>query len=298
MIPSREDRWLAGWLLAALLTAAVLFVVNAAFFHYTGISYFPRECWWLAFVALDFAIFGYWVRDRAPYASFVAISLSFYALTAAVMGVLTTAIQLTPFARIDPALARWDARLGWDTVSVLHWVAARPALRKFLNLCYNSTELQLVLAPFVAALAHDRRRLRIFLYAVVYSSFAGSLIYYFFPSSGPAGIFRSPDFLAVQRLTHLKFEQVHNFIPVKTLLGGLIAFPSFHVAWSVLVMYAASPRPRLFAAIVLLNAVVIASTALLGWHYLVDLPAGILLALAGLWAGELTHRRLSRACVP
>ena len=273
--------------------AFVLFAVNAVCFRYTGISYFPRECWWLAFVALDLAIFGFWVRARSPYASFVAVNLAFYALTAAVMGVLTTGIQYSPFARIDAMLARWDAGLGWDTVAVLRWVALRPSLRSFLNGCYNTTELQLVLAPFVAAYAHDRRRLRVLIYGTVYSSIAGSLIYYFFPSSGPAGVFQSPDFLAVQRLTHLKYEQVHHFQPVTTLLGGLIAFPSFHVAWSVLATYAALPRPRLFAALVVLNALVIASTVLLGWHYLVDVPAGILLALGCLWAGEVTHRRLS-----
>jgi membrane-associated phospholipid phosphatase len=279
--------------LAALLTAAVLLAVNAAFFHYTGISYFPRESWWLAFVALDLAVFGHLVRGRSPYASFAAASLGFYALTAAVMGVLTTGIQYSPFPRIDPVLARWDAALGWDTVAVLRWVASRPSLRMFLNLCYNTTEVQLVLAPCVAVLARDRTRLRVFLYGVVYSSIAGSLIYYFFPSSGPAGVFQSPDFLPVQRLTHLKFEQVHNFQPVTTLLGGLIAFPSFHVAWSVLATYAALPRRGIFWALAALNALVISSTVLLGWHYLVDVPAGILLAAVCLWAGAATHRRFA-----
>ena len=293
MILTREDRWLTGCLVAALLTTAALFTTNSFRFHYTGISYFPREGWWLAFVALDFAIFGHWVKGKFPYASFVAVNLAFYALTAAVMGVLTTGIQYTPFPRIDPALARWDAALGWNTIEVLRWIAERPALRSFLNFCYNTTEMQLVVAPFVAAYAHDKRRLRVFIYGIVYSSIVGSLIYYFFPSSGPAGIFESQDFLAVQRLTHLKYEQVHNFQPVTTLLGGLIAFPSFHVAWSVLATYAALPRKNIFIGLAVLNVLVISSTVLLGWHYLVDVPAGILLAVVCLWAGEVTHRRLS-----
>lgn len=293
MTLSREDRWLAGWLLAALLTAGALLAVNAAFFRYTGISYFPRECWWLAFVALDFAVFGHWVRDRSPHASFAAVNLALYALTAAVMGVLTTGIQYSPFPRIDHALARGDAALGWDTVAALRWVAERPPLRSLLVLCYNSTELQLVLAPLVAALAHDRLRLRAFLYAIVYSSFLGSLVYYFFPSSGPAGVFDSEHFMQVQRLTHLKYEQVHSYQPVTTLLGGMIAFPSFHVAWSVLATYAVLPRKGIFWALAVLNVVVISSTVLLGWHYLVDVPAGISLAIVCLWAGEVTHRRLS-----
>lgn len=290
---TREDRWLAAWLASALVLAACLFVVNAAFFRYTGISYFPRECWWLGFVALDFAIFAFIVKSRAPYASFVAGSLAFYALIAAVMGVLTTGIQYTPFPRIDHVLAGWDAALHWDTVKVIRWVAERPKLRSFLIHCYNSTELQLVIAPFFAAYAHDKRRLRVLLYGTVYSSLAGSLIYYFFPSSGPAGVFSSDDFLAVQRLTHLKYEQVHTFQPVTTLLGGLIAFPSFHVAWSVLATYAALPFKKIFWMLVALNTIVVSSTVLLGWHYLVDVPAGIALAVVCLLAGEATHKRLT-----
>ena len=293
MFLSREDRWLAGWLAAALCIAAVLFLVNTWRFHYTGISYFPRECWWLAFVALDFAVFGHWVRERSPQASFIARNLAFYALTAAAMGVLTTGIQYSPFARIDASLAGWDRRIGWDTVAALRWIAGRPNGREVLNWFYGSTEFQLVLAPFIPALAGDRRRLRTFLYAIVYSSFAGSLFYYFLPSSGPAGIFQSPDFLPVQRLTHWKYEQVHQALPVTTLLGGLIAFPSFHVIWSVLATYAALPRRPLFWALAAFNAVVIASTVLLGWHYLVDVPAGILLALFCLFAGVETDRRLA-----
>lgn len=293
MTLSLEDRWLTGWLAAALLAAAAMAAVNAAAFHYTGISYFPREAWWLAFVALDFAIFGHWARHRAPYASFAARNLGLYALTAAVMGLLTTGIQYSPFPRIDAVLARWDAVLGWDTPAVLRWVAQRPAFRYFLGLCYNTTELQLALAPFVAVWARDKKRLRVYLYAIVYSSFAGSLFYYFFPSSGPAGVFESEHFMAVQRLTHLKYQQVHSHQPVTTLLGGLIAFPSFHVAWSVLTTYAAKPRKIIFYALILLNAAVISSTVLLGWHYLVDLPAGIALALVCLWAGKITHRRFS-----
>lgn len=290
---TREDRWLGAWLLGALAIACVLLAVNSFVFKYTGISYFPRECWWLGFVALDFALFGFIVREKSPYASFVALNLSFYALTAAVMGVLTTGIQYSPFPRIDLTLARWDAVLGWSTVDVIRWVAERPKLRSFLVYAYNSTELQLVIAPFFAAYAHDKRRLRVLLYGTVYSSIVGSLIYYFFPSSGPAGVFASEHFMEVQRLTHLKYEQVHNFQPVTTLLGGLIAFPSFHVAWSVLATYAALPFKKIFVGLSILNAIVIASTVLLGWHYLVDVPAGIALAVVCLLAGEKTHEWLS-----
>ncbi len=77
------------------------------------------------------------------------------------------------------------------------------------------------------------------------------------------------------------------------MLGGMIAFPSFHVAWAVLTTYAALPVRRLFWAVAALNVLVVASTVLLGWHYLVDVPAGLLLGALSLYAGERTHARLA-----
>ena len=38
---------------------------------------------------------------------------------------------------------------------------------------------------------------------------------------------------------------------------------------------------------------VVASTVMLGWHYLVDVPAGLLLGALSLYAGERTHARLA-----
>jgi hypothetical protein len=269
-----------------------MLVDNAAFHHFTGVSYFPRLFAPLPIAALMCLWIAANMRGRARAAGIIA-DLSLYALAMVVMAALTTGAQYTPHAPIDAALARWDASLGWDGPAVLHWVAQRPALRRFLDVCYMSTDLQLALAPLAAALAPDRRRSRVLVHAMIYSLLAGTLIYWFFPSSGPAGAYGSADFAPLQRLTSQKFAWVHSFQPGATIAGGMIAFPSFHVAWSVLVVDAARASRRLFWPALALNCVVVASTVLLGWHFLVDAPAGILLAVAAIAAGEQAHARLS-----
>jgi len=288
---SREDRWLAWWLAASLAAAGAMLAANALRFHYTGVSYFPR-----LFLPLPVAaLMCLWIASRMrrhPREAGLVADFSLYALATVVMAALATGAQLTPYPPIDAALARGDAALGFDGVAVLREVAARPPLRLFLDLCYQSTDLQLALVPLAAALAPDRRRLRVLVHALIYSTLAGMLFYYFFPSSGPAGVYASPDFAPVQRLTSQKFAWVHSFQPGATIAGGLVAFPSFHVAWAVLVVDAARGRRELFWPALALNALVVASTVLLGWHFLVDVPAGILLALAGIAAGEAAHRRL------
>jgi hypothetical protein len=290
---SREDRWLTGWLLLTLAVALLLVGVNAVGLHYTGILYYPRAGFLLLCVALPVAYSGRYPAFVSPGVLCALRNWAFYALALDAMGVLVTGVQFTPFPPIDFALRRWDHALGFNTVAVLRWTAARPALRSFLNSCYDSTDIQLTLALLIATMAQDRRRMRVYLYAMVYSSLIGCLFYYFFPSSGPATVYASPDFMGIQRFAAMKFYQVHHFQKVTTMLGGMIAFPSFHVAWSVLLSYAALPYRRAFYAIAALNVLAIVSTVLLGWHYLVDVPAGIALAVFSLVAAARTDDRLA-----
>ena len=289
---SREDRWLTRWLLLTLAVALLLIGVNAVGFHYTGIFYYPRQ-FLLAFIAVPVAYCGRCHLFVSPRVSFVLRNCALYTLAIAALDALVTGMQFTPFPPIDLTLQRWDHAQGFDTAAVLRWTAARPALRAFLDSCYASTSVQMMLAPLIAGVAQDRRRMRIYLYAVVYSSLIGSLFYYFFPSSGPATVYASPDFTSIQRATSMKFYQVHHFQKVTTALGGMCAFPSFHVAWSVLLTYAALPYKRVFYPVAALNALAVASTLLLGWHYLVDVPAGIVLAAVSLIVAAKTDDRLA-----
>ena len=55
---------------------------------------------------------------------------------------------------------------------------------------------------------------------------------------------------------------------------GLIAFPSFHTIWAILLALAFRHRRRLFVVAVALNLVVILSTLTTGWHYLSDVLGG------------------------
>lgn len=290
---TREDRWIAFVLLGTFLFSAVLCALNATGPRYTGALYFPPLLVIPLLIAFNAWLTGArravqtgvpkpWLTDLGAYA------LALLGLTALVQG-----IQYTPHAPIDPALVVLDRRLGWDTASVLGWVAARPALRWWLTRAYETTDLQLVLAPLLPLLARDTRRSRVFLHAMVYASIIGCLFYWFCPSSGPASVIGSPYFPWVQRATYMKFSQVHSWSMVTTVWGGMIAFPSFHVAWAALTVYAAAGDRRVLWPVAALNAVVIASTALLGWHYLVDLPAGLALAGVALFLGDAAHRRLT-----
>lgn len=292
---NREDRWLTIWLALSFLTAFILIGVNAIFFQFSGISYLPKQLILPIFLLLLLMAYNFYAGDHWPRISFAIHYGGFYALSMVALAVLATGVQFTPFPPIDPLLARWDAWLHFNAVDVVRWTNARPLLRSVLNLGYDSINIQLSIVPLVFLLFQDRRAIRVYTHATVYSSLIGFVFYYFFPSSGPASFYSSSVFSAMQRLTFAKFYNAHHFLPVNTILGGMVAFPSLHVAWAVMLAYASSANKWLAYPIGLLNALMIVSTVLLGWHYLVDVPAGIILALASLFLAEKTHCRLCRS---
>ncbi|MBI3565026.1 MAG: phosphatase PAP2 family protein [Elusimicrobia bacterium] len=295
---TREDRWLGAWLAATFALAAALCAANRWGPAYTGAVYFPRLTVVPLLLAFNAWLTGARFEARDGAAKPWLTDLGAYALAMLALAALVQGIQYTPSVPIDPLLLRWDRALGWDTAKSLDWVAARPALRWVLTRVYESTDLQLALAPLLPLLAGDRRRSRVFLHAMVYATLLGCVFYRLWPSSGPASMIGSPHFPWVQRATYMKYSQVHSWTPVTTVWGGMIAFPSFHVAWAALTVYAAAGDRRALWPAAALNAAVIASTLILGWHYLVDLPAGLALAGLALFLGEAAHRRLSSELRP
>ena len=296
MLPlSRDERRLTQLLLLSLVLTAVFLLINAVAFHFTGISYFPRLSTPLICLALQFAYFDKIYEHVSPRTGFIIRAAAFYGLANIALALFVSGLQFTPFPPIDETLQRWDRALGFDTAAAIAWTAAHPLLRRFLDWCYMSTDVLVALAPLAAGFAFDQKRMAVYLHAFVYAFLIGGVFYYFFPSSGPATVYQSPYFAYVQQLTSAKFYWVHHRLPVTTMWGGMIAFPSFHVMWAVITTYAALPYRKLFWGVAVLNVLVIASTLLLGWHYLVDVPSGIFLAAISLYAGEITQRRLAKA---
>jgi membrane-associated phospholipid phosphatase len=68
---------------------------------------------------------------------------------------------------------------------------------------------------------------------------------------------------------------------------GLITFPSFHVAWALLMVWALRGNRRVFAAFAVLNAMLIVSTMTTGWHYFADVLGGVAVAVAAVIGADL-----------
>lgn len=66
--------------------------------------------------------------------------------------------------------------------------------------------------------------------------------------------------------------------------GYFVGFPSLHVAVSVISLYYFAASRSYWYFFLPVNIMIVVSTVFLGYHYLLDMPAGVVLAIFSLWA--------------
>lgn len=286
----KDDRVLILFIGAVFLLGLLYILINTLTFHYTGDFYMPIP--WLEAIPLLFAltVLALYAREISPRMAFLTRTYGFYFFITVSLATLTTGIQFTPFPLIDKYLVQMDQLMGFYTIPVLNWTYAHPEIQKILNFCYDGIGYQLFITPILLGLLMDKEAVNMYFLTFLISYLIGPTIYYFFPTAGPTIIFYSPHFLISQHATSLKFYEVHHHLPVTTYDGGMIAFPSFHVFWAVLLTYACKNKKWLFYPLIPVNIVGIAATVLLGWHYLTDVFGGILLAYISIHLARYIYR--------
>jgi hypothetical protein len=200
---------------------------------------------------------------------FVAMGIAFYA-----MGI---AIPLTFTQRVDGMLLRWDRALLGETPAVTMEPLLRPWLEDLSMAGYLFFFYYLLAGPFHYA-RDDLPAFRsciVGLFTIYGIAFMGYLA---FPAAGPhlAMTFHTP---------------LHGDWLVSSTLGlvnrgsnSVDVFPSVHVAASLyLLLFDSKHWPRRFWWVLAPCALLWFSTLYLRFHYFVDLLAGVVVSLVGLW---------------
>ena len=133
----------------------------------------------------------------------------------------------------------------------------------------------LVIVPIVLIIFQEKIELHAFYQFIMRSTVIGFLIYFFFPSCGPASFFPKEFFEYYQLDNSLKFQQIHHGLYPTTELGGLIAFPSFHVIWAYACVYPLEKRAWIQSMMYLWFIFICISCVMLGWHYSLDIVGSL-----------------------
>jgi len=202
-----------------------------------------------------------------------------------------------PFA--DNWLAAGDAFIGFDWMRYALWLDSHPGLIQLMDYSYSGlTTYSIVLFVMLLLGREPIQRCEELVVLFFSSALICSTMGMFFPAEAAAlhyqvqrDLFRNVDpwvgTYHIHHLLALRVEPDHVF--ALNNLPGLVTFPSFHTAMGVIAIYCARGTPWLFWPSVMVNVVMIASTPLLGSHYLIDVIAG-----AGVAAGAILFLRLYR----
>ncbi|MDE3061021.1 MAG: phosphatase PAP2 family protein [Pseudomonadota bacterium] len=195
---------------------------------------------------------------------------------------------------MDGPLVAIDQMSGFDWRTYIAWINTHPLLGDFLTFSYQSFSLQLVLLLCLLFIydhsAHGQRFVLVFLVsatacALLSAAFpaAGGYVYYDidvanYPQLHPAAA-------RIHEATLLALRQ-HELSKITFPMQGIVTFPSFHASLAVLLLYAAIPLRRFRLITHPLNLAMLFSTPVDGGHYLIDVVAGVLIALLAIGMAE------------
>lgn len=229
---------------------------------------------------------GILLRKRYPYCAQMMLGISWALVLMAAIMLGASAIALTPHTTIDNTLYHLDASLGFHVTALMAWAHQFPSFINVLNVCYLSWGYQITLVPIALGILKKQHRLDEYVIAFLSLFIIGGAIYYFFPTVAPAGVEHSAYFTASQHQLVTFFMEVHHHQSFSQLPDGLIAFPSFHVMYALLILFVLRSTKWLLFPMLIINGLLIFSTMALGYHYLMDVLASTCIAAITL---PLTH---------
>jgi hypothetical protein len=200
----------------------------------------------------------------------------------------------------DAMLERWDRWLfgGHSPAVVLHDLLGTGLTAKVLMLWYSSFALLALLAfPAAIALSRRTRDALVGIASLCWVWILGTATYYLIPSLGPFHV-APHDFASLPGLeaqhTQAQYlaERAHLLAHpgAHDAFAQVSAFASLHVGGTATILGLAwwHRMRRTTVALGVYLAVTMVATVYLGWHFFVDLPAGLAIAALAWLLGPLT----------
>lgn len=234
-----------------------------------------------------------WLRAALMLEAF-ALALTFVLLVPP----LTSVSAALAMPLQDNALAAIDRWMGIDWVAMAFWFRAHPELSRLLCDAYGSILWQPLLLIGFLGLA-DPERLRRMMTAQTITLAATIIGFFLVPALGPYAHFN---------FTRADFPDAVNLTPWiqpgliealregsrKVVFEGIVSFPSYHAATSILYAFGWIVVPVIGVPCVILNLVMLISTVPIGGHYIVDIIAGAAVALVSIRLADAYFRTADR----
>ncbi len=188
----------------------------------------------------------------------------------------------------DDMLARWDAALGFDWIGYVRWVDSQPWLVPVYKLAYASLVPQIALLIIVQGFANRLPLMRQTLFAamlcgticIILSSLVpavSNFVHLGLTAKDFAHVDPYAGYLHLAHFTALRDGSLTSLALPD--MQGIITFPSYHAGLASVTAWSFYRTPGLRIPGVILSLLTIAATPVDGGHYLVDVIAGIIIAV-------------------
>jgi hypothetical protein len=239
---------------------------------------------------------------RDPQVMFCLGSTAQLVLITGLITPLTYVAGAANFPLQDANLLAIDRALGFDWVAYANFVNDRPILAAWLTFGYTMIRWPIFLIPALLAGAYLFQRIQEFIFAFSVALIITTVGSVFVPA---IGVFQhiglDPATLTnVDSRAYLDF--LRDFVPVReqsmrTLdllnLAGIVYFPSFHAGSAILYAWAFWPIRWMRPIALVANGAMIVATPVNGAHYLIDIVAGIAVAILAIVAAKAVGRWLA-----
>ncbi|MCJ2144529.1 phosphatase PAP2 family protein [Methylobacterium sp. E-066] len=207
---------------------------------------------------------------------------------------LSYSIQIFALPLRDDVFLAVDRTLGFDYVLLMTWMSHHRSLSNVLSEVYNLfPPLIILLTLSDLVLVGDMRVGERFFTSALIAFLLAFIICALLPAAGAASLL-DPDTAALatgatplDRLYALRSGDAHQF--GRGAAGGLVSFPSMHVAIAILALYAARDVRWLFLCVLPISLGFCVTALTHGGHYLVDCFAGAAVAAAAIRLNNSFH---------
>lgn len=235
-----------------------------------------------------------------PYTSWRQLDRITVALETAVVGIvlavptliISYATTRTAMPLADAQLESLDLAFGFHWASYMAWIDGHYLLERALWYAYISFAPQLLVVPLLLGATGQFRRAYMFIFGYFVICAVSCTISIWFPALGyfESYSMTEADFDNVTGyLAYTFLEAFHDvrsnadFVLSMDNAHGIITFPSIHAGIACLCGWAMWRTPVLKWGFLVLNILMLVSAISHGGHYMVDLPAGALVAIFTIW---------------